>query len=245
MMFSIEGKKALVTGASGGIGGAIAVAFAKQGAQVILAGRRRAALDETARRMDGDNHRVVCADLADDGDVERLRDCIRAEKIDLLVNNAGLTRDGLAMRLPKKDWDDVMAVNLAAAFRLSQSALAVMMRKRWGRIISISSVVASSGNAGQAAYVASKAGLEGMTRSLAREVAGRSVTVNSVAPGYIETAMTAKMDEGRRTRLLESIPCARPGNCDEVAAAVSFLASEEASYITGQILHVNGGMIMT
>jgi 3-oxoacyl-[acyl-carrier protein] reductase len=244
-VFSLEGRRALVTGASGGIGGAIAEALRAQGAQVALSGTRREALDALAERL-GDGVRVLPANLSDDAEVEAL--VPRAEEamggLDILVNNAGLTRDGLALRMKDDDWRIVLKVNLEAAFRLSRAALRPMMKRRFGRIVGITSVVGVTGNAGQANYAASKAGLIGMTKTLAQEVATRGITVNCVAPGFIGSAMTDALNERQREAILGTIPAGRLGRTGEIAAAVVYLASDEAAYVTGQTLHVNGGMAM-
>ncbi len=244
-MFSLEGKRALVTGASGGIGAAIARALHVQGAAVVLSGRNRAALNSLAAELGGRAH-VAVADLATAAGCDTLADAAQraAGGLDILVNNAGLTRDGLAMRMSDEDFASVLDVNLAAAFRLARAAMRGMIRQRWGRIVNITSVVGQTGNAGQANYAASKAGLVGMSKSLAAELAGRNITVNCVAPGFIETAMTASLDEAQRARLLAQIPAGRFGAPEDVAACVAFLASEDASYVTGATLHVNGGMAM-
>ncbi|WP_026379013.1 3-oxoacyl-[acyl-carrier-protein] reductase [Afifella pfennigii] len=244
-MFSLEGKRALVTGASGGIGGAIARAMHAQGAVVALSGTREEALSKLAGEL-GERTHVLVADLADSAAVDALVG--RAEEamggLDILVNNAGLTRDGLAMRMKDADWEIVIKVNLEAAFRLSRAALKGMMRQRNGRILNITSVVGVTGNAGQANYAASKAGLIGMSKALAQEVASRGITVNCVAPGFITSAMTDALSEKQREGILAAIPAGRLGGGDDIAATAVFLASEEASYITGQTLHVNGGMAM-
>ncbi|MEE8139842.1 MAG: 3-oxoacyl-[acyl-carrier-protein] reductase [Alphaproteobacteria bacterium] len=244
-MFSLDGRKALVTGASGGIGGAIARAFHGAGAEVVVSGTRIDALESLAADLGRGAH-VVPADLAAAGGAERL--VAGAEEalggIDVLVNNAGLTRDGLTMRMKDEDWQTVIDVNLTAAFRLSRAVIRGMMKARWGRIISITSVVAAMGNPGQVNYAASKAGLTGLTKSLAAEVARRGVTVNCIAPGFILTAMTDVLDAAQRERLLAAIPGGRLGEPSEIAAAAVYLASEEAAYVTGQTLHVNGGMMM-
>ena len=244
-MFDLSGKSALVTGASGGIGGEIARALHAQGAGVALSGTRQAALESLAGEL-GDRAQVVPCDLSDPEQTATL--VARAEaalgQVDILVNNAGLTRDNLALRMKDEDWDRVLAVNLTAGFRLARSALRSMMKRRWGRIISITSVVGTTGNPGQANYAASKAGLAGMTKALAREVATRGITANCVAPGFIETAMTEALGAPQREQLQATIPAGRLGVAADVAGAVVFLASDEASYVTGQTLHVNGGMTM-
>jgi 3-oxoacyl-[acyl-carrier protein] reductase len=244
-VFSLEGKRALVTGASGGIGGAIAEALHWQGAVVTLSGTRVDALQSVAARL-GERTHVVTADLGDAVAVDRLvPDAERAMGgLDILVNNAGLTRDGLAVRMKDEDWAVVLRVNLEAAFRLSRAALKGMMRQRFGRIIGITSVVGVTGNAGQANYAASKAGMIGLAKALAQEVASRSITVNSVAPGFIGSAMTDQLNEKQRDSILATIPAGRLGTAAEIAAAVVYLASDEAAYVTGQTLHVNGGMAM-
>jgi 3-oxoacyl-[acyl-carrier protein] reductase len=245
-MFELTDKRSLVTGASGAIGGAIARAFHRQGATVAISGTRRDALDALASEL-GDRVHVVPCDLADAEQVEALvpqAEAALGGEIDILVNNAGLTRDMLFARMADEDWERVLAVNLTAAFRLSRAVLRAMMRRRSGRIISISSVVAVSGNPGQANYIASKAGLIGMTKSLAQEIASRNVTVNCVAPGFIKSAMTDALNEKQQAAILERVPARRLGSPDEIAAAVVYLASEDAAYITGQTIHVNGGMLM-
>lgn len=244
-MFDLTGKIALVTGASGGIGGAIAQRLHAQGATVVLSGTRTEALETLAGEL-GERSRVMTCNLASEGEASALVGRVEEElgELDILVNNAGLTRDGLAMRMKNEDWREVLEVNLTAAFRLSKAALKGMMKRRWGRIIGISSIVGVTGNPGQANYVASKAGLIGMSKALAQEVATRGITVNCVAPGMIETPMTDALNEQQRARLLAVIPMQRLGKPDEIAAAVVYLASEEAAYVTGQTLHVNGGMAM-
>jgi 3-oxoacyl-[acyl-carrier protein] reductase len=244
-LFSLEGKRALVTGASGGIGGAVATMLHGQGATVTLSGTRLDALQATAEEL-GERAHIAAANLADPAAVDAL--VPEAERLmgglDILVNNAGLTRDGLAVRMKDEDWALVLRVNLEGAFRLSRAALKGMMRQRFGRIISITSVVGVTGNAGQANYAASKAGLIGMSKALAQEIAGRGITVNCVAPGFIESAMTGALNEKQREGILGTIPAGRLGKGAEIAAGVAYLASDEAAYVTGQTLHINGGMAM-
>jgi len=244
-MFELSGKAALVTGASGGIGGAIARMLHGAGAAVAVSGTRQEALAALAGEL-GERAVPVPANLADADDVAGLIKGAEEAvgQVDILVNNAGLTRDNLAMRMKDEEWDDVLAVNLTASFRLARAALRGMMRRRWGRIVTITSVVGATGNPGQANYAASKAGLVGMTKSLAQEVASRGITVNCVAPGFIATAMTDALDEGQQERILSAIPTGRMGTPEDIAAAVLYLSSEEAAYVTGQSLHVNGGMAM-
>jgi 3-oxoacyl-[acyl-carrier protein] reductase len=244
-MFDLTGKRALVTGASGGIGGAVARALHAGGAHVVVAGRRRPELERLAGEL-GERAHVAVADLADEAAPGELVEAAESQVggVDILINNAGHTRDGLALRMKDEDWRAVIEVNLTAAFRLTRAVLRGMMKQRWGRVISISSVVGVTGNPGQANYAASKAGLIGMSKSLAAELASRNLTVNCVAPGFIETAMTEGIGEAQRQRLLAAIPAGRLGTARDVAACVRFLASEEAAYVTGQTLHVNGGMAM-
>lgn len=244
-MFTLEGKRALITGASGGIGGAIAHALHGQGATVVLSGTRKDALEALAGELGAGAH-VAVADLSTAEGAEALAHDAEAALggVDILVNNAGLTRDQLLLRMKDDDWQKVLDVNLTAAFRLSRAVLRGMMKARFGRIISITSVVGATGNPGQANYAASKAGLVGFTKSLAQEVASRGVTANCVAPGFIVTAMTDTLSDDQRTRALAAIPTGRFGESADVAAAVVYLASDEASYVTGQTLHVNGGMAM-
>jgi 3-oxoacyl-[acyl-carrier protein] reductase len=244
-MFDLSGKSALVTGASGGIGGAIARALHARGAKVALSGTRREALDALKAEL-GERAIVAPADLGDPTAAEPLVKTVEAElgALDILVNNAGLTRDTLAMRMSEEDWQTVLNVNLAAAFRLSKASLRGMMKRRWGRIIGITSIVGVTGNPGQANYAAAKAGMIGMTKALAAEVASRNITANCIAPGFIATPMTDALTEEQRKKLLERIPTARLGTVADIAGAAVYLASEEAAYVTGQTLHVNGGMAM-
>lgn len=244
-MFRLDGKRALVTGASGGIGGAIARALHAQGAAVGLAGTRRPALDGLAESL-GERAAVLVADLSDPAAADALVKEAEAALggVDILVSNAGLTRDGLAMRMKDEDWQRVLDVNLTASFRLARAALRGMMRQRWGRIVSVTSVVGHTGNPGQANYAASKAGIAGMTKAIAAEVASRGITVNCVAPGFIATAMTDALNDEQRARIQAQIPAGRMGVPEEVASAVVYLASAEAGYVTGQTVHVNGGMAM-
>lgn len=244
-MFDLSGRKALVTGASGGLGGAIARALHAQGAEVALSGTRREALEGLATELGARAH-VVPANLSDPAAVEALVPAAEAAMggLDILVNNAGLTRDNLFMRLKDEDWDAVIAVNLTAAFRLCRAAVKTMMRKRHGRIVNISSVVGATGNPGQGNYAASKAGLIGMSKALAAEVASRNVTVNCVAPGFIRSPMTDALNDKQREAILGNVPAGRLGTGGDVAAAVVYLASDEAGYVTGATLHVNGGMAM-
>lgn len=244
-MLDLTGKKALVTGATGGLGGAIARRLHAQGAIVALSGTRVAALEELAKEL-GERVEIAPCDLSDKDSVEALVPSAEAKLggLDILVNNAGVTRDNLFLRLKDEDWDLVLAVNLTAAFRLSRAAVKSMMRRRYGRIVSIGSVVGTAGNPGQGNYAASKAGLVGMSKSLAAEVASRNITVNVVAPGFIESPMTEALNEKQRESILADVPMGRLGLGADVAAAVAYLASDEAGYVTGQTLHVNGGMTM-
>lgn len=245
MNLDLSGKTALVTGSSGGLGAAIAKYLHKLGAFVVLTGRKKEALDSLGNELK-ERYQVIPADLSDQEAVDNLvkeAQAINGE-ISILVNNAGLTADTLAMRMNKDQWDQVLQVNLTSCFLLSKAVMRGMMKNKWGRIINISSVVGQKGNPGQANYCASKAGLEGMSRSLAYEIGSRGITVNCVAPGYIPTGMTAELPEDALNAFLKNIPCNRPGKPEEIAATVAFLASEEAGYITGQTLHVNGGLYM-
>ena len=244
-MFDLSGKTALITGASGGIGGAIAGALHAQGAAVALSGRRADALEALAARLGEGAHALPC-DLADRAALAALpeRTAEAAGPPAILVHCGGITRDGLALRMKDEDWQEVLEVNLSAGFVLARACLRGMIRQRWGRLIFITSVVGTTGNAGQANYAASKAGLAGMVKALAAETAARGVTANCVAPGFIETAMTEALPEAQREALRGSIPAGRFGEGDDVASACVYLASEEAGYVTGQTLHVNGGMAM-
>ncbi|HEX4118228.1 MAG TPA: 3-oxoacyl-[acyl-carrier-protein] reductase [Rhizomicrobium sp.] len=245
-MFDLTGKTALVTGASGGIGGAIAKALHAQGAAVVLSGTRAEALEKLKAELDARAF-IAPANLSDPASVEALPKAAEAAAgapIDILVNNAGITRDNLFVRMKDEEWDQVLQVNLTAAFRLSRAVLRNMMKKRWGRIIQITSIVGATGNPGQGNYAAAKAGLIGMTKSLAAEVASRNVTVNAVAPGFIRTAMTDVLTDQQKEAIATRIPLARMGKAEEIAAAVVYLASEEAAYVTGETIHINGGMAM-
>jgi len=244
-MFDLSGKSALVTGASGGIGGAIAKALHARGANVGLSGTRTEPLEKLKAEL-GERAHVLPADLGDPAAIESLLKSADAALggIDILINNAGLTRDNLAMRMKDEDWQKVIDVNLTAGFRLARGAMRGMMKKRWGRIIGITSVVGVTGNPGQANYAAAKAGMIGMSKSLAQEVASRNITVNCVAPGFIETQMTGALNDDQKARIMTAIPAGRLGQADEIAAAVVYLASPEAAYVTGQTIHVNGGMAM-
>lgn len=244
-MFDLTGKSALVTGASGGIGAAIARALHRAGAKVVLSGTRVDAL-EALRGELGERAFVVAADLSLAESADKLvKDAEQTTgSMDILVNNAGLTRDQLLMRMKDEDWTKVIEVDLTAGFRLARAAVRGMMRRRWGRIISITSVVGATGNPGQTNYAAAKAGMVGFSKALAAEVASRGITVNSVAPGFIATAMTDALTPEQKERIAGSIPMGRIGTPDEVAACVLFLASEEARYVTGHCLHVNGGLAM-
>ncbi len=244
-MFDLTGKCALVTGASGGIGGEIARVLHQAGATVALSGTRVEPLEALAAEL-GDRAFVVTCNLGDAASVEALPKAAMAAMgaVDILVNNAGVTRDNLFMRMSDEEWSSVIDINLTSTFRLCRGVLRGMMKARWGRIINISSVVGATGNPGQANYAASKAGMVGMSKSLAAEVASRNITVNCVAPGMIETAMTAKLTDAQKAAILGSVPMGRMGTAAEIAAAVLYLASPEAGYVTGSTLHVNGGGAM-
>ena len=247
-MANLEGRIALVTGASQGIGRACALELARAGATVALAARNEAKLAEVAAEIAaaGGQAAAFALDIASEESIKTAAKAVleRFGKVEILVNNAGITRDGLMLRMKRADWDDVLGTNLTGAFLLTQALLSPMLKNRWGRIVNISSVVGRTGQAGQVNYAASKAGLIGLTRSMAREVASRGITVNAVAPGYIETPMTATLDEKLRAAMMATIPLGRPGTDAEIAQAVAFLASDAAGYITGHVLDVNGGMFM-
>jgi 3-oxoacyl-[acyl-carrier protein] reductase len=244
-MFDLSGKTALVTGASGAIGGGIARALHKQGATVALSGTRREQLDQLAGEL-GDRVHVLPCDLSDMAAVEALVPSAETAmgKLDILVANAGMNRDNLFVQLKDEDWDRVIAVNLTATFRLTRAAVTTMMRRRWGRVIGISSVAGFTGNAGQGNYTAAKAGMVGMMKSVAAEYARRNVTANCIAPGIISSAMIDKLNDKQREGILDRVPARKLGQPADVAAAAVYLASEEAAYVTGQTIHVNGGMVM-
>ena len=245
---TLQGRVALVTGASQGIGRACALILAERGATVALCARNEAKLGEVAAEIAaaGGEASAFALDLSSEDSIKACAKSVieRLGKVDILVNNAGITRDILALRMKKKDWDDVLTTNLTGAFLMTQACMGSMLKTRWGRVINITSVVGETGQAGQANYAASKAGLIGLTKSLARELASRTITVNAVAPGYIETAMTAVLTEEQKKAMTSQVPLARAGTDKDVAAAVAFLASEDAGYITGHTLDVNGGMYM-
>ena len=245
-MFDLTGQSALVTGATGGIGAAVARVLHNAGATIAISGTRAAVLEELQASLGGARVHVVPCNLSSVEDVEKLVPAAATAMggLDILVNNAGITRDGLAMRMKDEDWQAVLDVNLTASFRLARAAMKLMMKKRWGRIVSITSVVGVTGNPGQANYVASKAALIGMSKSLAQELASRNITVNCVAPGFIASPMTDALNDKQKELILGRIPAGRMGTGEEIAAAVLYLASQEAAYVTGQTLHVNGGMAM-
>jgi 3-oxoacyl-[acyl-carrier protein] reductase len=245
-MFDLTGRKALVTGATGGLGGTIARGLHAQGATVALSGTRQAALEAFAAELGGERVQIVPADLSDKASVEALIPAAEAALggLDILVNNAGITRDNLVLRMKDDEWDAVIAVNLSAAFRLSRAAVKGMMKRRHGRIVNIGSVVGATGNPGQVNYAAAKAGLVGMTKAMAAEVATRNLTVNCIAPGFITSPMTDALNEKQREGILGRVPMGRLGTGTDIAAAAIYLASDEAAYVTGQTLHVNGGMAM-
>lgn len=244
-MFDLTGKTALVTGATGGIGGAIAKALHAQGAKVGISGRNTEKLEALAKEL-GDNVVVLTADLSTKEAAVEL--VARAEEqlgqVDILVNNAGLTKDGLSMRMKDEDWQQVIDVNMTATFKLAQACQRGMMKRRWGRIVNVASVVGVTGNPGQCNYVASKAGMIGWSKAMAAEIASRNITVNCVAPGFIATAMTEVLTDEQKSKINSTIPAGKMGSSEDIAAAVAFLASEEAGYVTGSTIHVNGGMAM-
>jgi 3-oxoacyl-[acyl-carrier protein] reductase len=244
-MFDLTGKTALITGATGGIGGSIARALHAQGATVAISGTRQEALSALAGEL-GDRVHMITANLSDRDSVEALVPAAEAAmgQLDILVNNAGVTRDNLFLRMKDEEWETVIRVNLEAAFRLMRASVKDMMRRRYGRIISVTSIVGTTGNPGQGNYAASKAGLIGMSKSLAAEVASRNITVNCIAPGFIETPMTDVLNEKQKESILGNVPMGRLGTGADIAAAAVYLASGEAGYVTGQTLHVNGGMAM-
>jgi 3-oxoacyl-[acyl-carrier protein] reductase len=245
-MFNLDGKKALITGATGGIGSAIARALHSQGAEVILSGTRQGALNELAHEL-SDRAHSIAADLSDkssiDALIKQISD-ISTDGVDIVINNAGIVRDNLLVRMKDEEWNQVLDINLVAGYKLIQGLMRGMMKRRWGRIIGISSVVGATGNPGQANYAAAKAGMIGFSKALAQEVATRGITVNVIAPGMIQTAMTDELNEDQSARLLSTIPLGRLGSPEEIAASVIYLASDEAAYVTGATLHVNGGMAM-
>jgi 3-oxoacyl-[acyl-carrier protein] reductase len=245
-MFSLSGKTALITGASGGIGSAVAKILHAAGATIAISGTRVEKLEELKTALGGERIYCVPCNLSSPEDVEKLIPAAETAMggLDILVNNAGITRDGLAMRMKDEDWQQVLDVNLTSTFRLSRAAMKLMMKKRWGRIVNVTSVVGVMGNPGQANYVASKAGIIGLSKSLAQELASRNVTVNCVAPGFITSPMTDVLNDKQKETILSKIPAGRMGTGEEIASAVLFLVSEEAGYVTGQTIHVNGGMVM-
>lgn len=245
-MFRLDDKKVLVTGATGGIGEAICRALLAQGAFVAMSGTNEEKLKKLQETLGAEQTAIFPCDLSDTNAVNVLFDSVEKEvgSVDILVNNAGITRDGLAMRMSDDDWDDVIAVNLSSAFRLSRAAVKAMIKRRYGRIVNISSVVGVMGNPGQANYVAAKAGLIGLTKSLALEVASRNITVNAIAPGFIRTPMTDVLNDQQKEAILMGIPSKKMGEPEDIAASVVFLASEDACYVTGHTLHVNGGLYM-
>ena len=244
-MFELKGKKALITGASGGIGGEIARTLHKAGADIAISGTRLESLNSLSEEI-GSNVQIFQCNLNDTVAIDDLLKTASEKMggIDILINNAGITRDNLFMRMSDEEWLDVLNVNLTATMKLCKGMIRGMMKNRWGRIINISSVVGTTGNPGQANYAASKAGMVGMSKSLAFEVASRGITVNIIAPGFIETAMTDKLNDDQKSNIMEQIPAGRMGMATEIASAALYLASNEASYVTGATLHVNGGMVM-
>ena len=244
-MFDVSGRKVVLTGGTGGIGRAIAKRLVDRGAIVTISGTKKTVLDEISSEL-SQNAFFLVNDLSESGAVEKLLSFAyeKMGEVDILINNAGITRDGLMVRMGDDDWLDVIAINLTAGFKLARGCLKSMMKNRWGRIINISSVVGFTGNPGQANYAASKAGIIGMTKSLAAEVASRNITVNCIAPGYIKTAMTESLTEKQTSELLKLVPSGRMGVPEDIAASVLYLSSEEASYLTGQTIHINGGLAM-
>ena len=244
-MFDVSGRKVMLTGGTGGLGKAIAKRLVDRGAIVTISGTKKTVLDEISSEL-SQNAFFLVNDLSESGAVEKLLSFAyeKMGEVDILINNAGITRDGLMVRLGDDDWLDVIAINLTAGFKLARGCLKSMMKNRWGRIINISSVVGFTGNPGQANYAASKAGIIGMTKSLAAEVASRNITVNCIAPGYIKTAMTESLTEKQTSELLKLVPSGRMGVPEDIAASVLYLSSEEASYLTGQTIHINGGLAM-
>lgn len=244
-MIDLKGKKVLVTGASGGIGKAIAVELSSNGADLCLTGRKKSEL-ESLQKLIGGNCEIIISDLSKSEGIDELANSAQEKmgQIDILINNAGITRDNLFMRMSEEDWNEVINVNLNSIFKLTKQLIKGMIKRRYGRIINITSVIGVAGGAGQSNYSASKAGIIAMSKSLAQEVGSRSVTVNSIAPGFIETNMTAELSDDRKEEILHSISLGRLGKPDDIAGAVCFLASDKASYITGQTIHINGGMLM-
>ena len=244
-MTNLKGKKVLVTGASGGIGKAIAIELSSNGADLCLTGRNKSEL-ESLQKLLGGNCEIIISDLSKSEGIDELANSAQEKmgQIDILINNAGITRDNLFMRMSEEDWNEVINVNLNSIFKLTKQLIKGMIKRRYGRIINITSVIGVAGGAGQSNYSASKAGIIAMSKSLAQEVGSRSVTVNSIAPGFIETNMTAKLSDDRKEEILNSISIGRLGKPDDIAGAVCFLASDKASYITGQTIHINGGMLM-
>ncbi len=244
-MANLKGKKVLVTGASGGIGKAIAIELSSNGADLCLTGRNKSEL-ESLQKLIGGNCQIIISDLSKSEGIDELANSAQEKmgQIDILINNAGITRDNLFMRMSEEDWNEVINVNLNSIFKLTKHLIKGMIKRRYGRIINITSVIGVAGGAGQSNYSASKAGIIAMSKSLAQEVGSRSVTVNSIAPGFIETNMTAELSDDRKEEILHSISVGRLGKPDDIAGAVCFLASDKASYITGQTIHINGGMLM-
>ena len=244
-MTNLKGKKVLVTGASGGIGKAIAIELSSNGADLCLTGRNKSEL-ESLQKLLGGNCEIIISDLSKSEGIDELANSAQEKmgQIDILINNAGITRDNLFMRMSEEDWNEVININLNSIFKLTKHLIKGMIKRRYGRIINITSVIGVAGGAGQSNYSASKAGIIAMSKSLAQEVGSRSVTVNSIAPGFIETNMTAELSDDRKQEILNSISIARLGKPDDIAGAVCFLASDKASYITGQTIHINGGMLM-